>query len=58
MNFKEKGKQVEYIDVRGPHPVYHKGMIVIRLIHVSRDVTVELAKQLLIATPDGRFDYE
>lgn len=36
-----------YIDVRGPWPVYIKGMIAITLEHCDRNITVDEAETLL-----------
>ena len=47
MKSKERKDSMEYVDVRGPHPVYHKGMVAIRLIDQSRGITIEQARELI-----------
>lgn len=43
----------EYIDVRGPNPVYFNGMIAVELVGFTRDVTLQVAR-LWIAEKQGR----
>ena len=38
---------VDYIDVRGPWPLFVRGMIVIELTGQDRGITVEEARKLL-----------
>jgi hypothetical protein len=42
-----KMTQSAYIDVRGPHPVYVKGMTAILLEGHARTITVEVAEDLI-----------
>ena len=36
----------DYVDVRGPHPMYIKGVIAIVLPNVTRDVPISIARQM------------